>query len=71
MVAVYQITQNPQESIFIMFVCEFQSTNISLLKMAENINQKTVENKSYHINLREEQKAKHHMGMTTWLKIKI
>lgn len=69
----YLTTQDPQESIFIMFVCEFQSTNILLLKMAENINQKkkTVENKSYHINLREEQKAKQHMDMTMWLKIKI
>lgn len=44
---------------FIMFVCEFRSTNILLLKMTENINQKHSRKKlGYHINLREEQKVK-------------
>lgn len=48
----------PQES-FIMFECDFQSTNILLLKMTGNINQKHSRKKiGYLINLREEHKVK-------------
>lgn len=44
---------------FIMFECDFQSTNILLLKMTENINQKHSRKKiGYLINLREEHKVK-------------
>lgn len=47
------------KNLFIMFECDFQSTNILLLKMTENINQKHSRKKiGYLINLREEHKVK-------------
>lgn len=46
------------KNLFIMFVCEYQSTNILLLKMTKNINQKHDRKElGHHINLREEQKV--------------
>lgn len=46
------------KNLFIMFVCEYRSTNILLLKMTKNINQKHDRKElGHHINLREEQKV--------------
>lgn len=47
------------KNLFIMFVCEYRSTNILLLKMTKNKNNQKHDRKElgHHINLREEQKV--------------
>lgn len=67
--AAYLTTKN------LSLLCLYVNSRVQIfcfLKMAENINQKhsRKKKKGYHINLREEQKAKQYLDIT-WLKIKI